>query len=166
MESNELAEVQKAFTEGEPEPDTKKKRKKKEKDPIKSQKRLRIIALVFLGLGLASLSAGTALLVLKMTAEPKISDAEYIVTKKEWILEDEDTPSVIWNFTDYGKGTLTTNDHKNDYDFIWAIEGDTLKIETNWLYLLEDSFTYELDKEKDELILSGDEETIVFKSQD
>ena len=35
-----------------------------------------------------------------------------------------DEPSVIWNFTEIGKGTLTTNNHENDYDFIWAIDGD------------------------------------------
>ena len=60
--------------------------------------------------------------------------------------EREDAPSVVWNFTEIGKGTLTTNGHQNDYDFIWAIDGDKIKIETDWLYALDDEYIYTLDQ--------------------
>ena len=67
-----------------------------------------------------------------------------------------DEPSVIWNFTEIGKGTLTTNNHENDYDFIWAISGDTLEIETEWLYTTDDKFVYRLDQENQILILNDE----------
>lgn len=72
-------------------------------------------------------------------------------------------PSVIWNFTEIGKGTLTTNAHLNDYDFIWAIEGDTLKIETNWLYELENEYKYELDQNNGILTLTEGDQTFTFR---
>ena len=34
------------------------------------------------------------------------------------------------------------NNHINDYDFIWAIDGGKLKIETNWLYTLNNDYSY------------------------
>ena len=72
------------------------------------------------------------------------------------------TPSVIWQFTEVGKGTLTTNNHINDYDFIWALEDGRLKIETKWLYDLENEYEYELNQADKTLILKDDDKEIVF----
>ena len=71
-------------------------------------------------------------------------------------------PSVIWKFTEVGKGTLTTNGHVNDYDFIWALEDGKLKIETKWLYELENEYDYELDRDKGLLVLKDGEKDVTF----
>ena len=71
----------------------------------------------------------------------------------------KDTPAVIWNFKEIGKGSLTTNSHVNDYDFIWAIESDNLKIETSWLYTLNDEYEYELNQKEKTLILTSGKKT-------
>jgi hypothetical protein len=76
------------------------------------------------------------------------------------------TDRVVWDFTEIGKGTLTTNAHENDYDFIWAIEDGKLKIETKWLYDLENEYDYKLDQDKGELVLSADGEEHKFVVQE
>ena len=102
-----------------------------------------------------------------------ISDAEYLVSAKEWRLEtddncgdDSDTENcesgVIWKFTEIGKGTLTTNNHTNDYDFIWVLDGDTLKINTDWLYTINDEYTYKLDKGAGKLTVETEDEKATF----
>ena len=77
-------------------------------------------------------------LLINILATPKVLDAEYLVQTGEWQLEDE--PTVIWQFTEVGKGVLTTNAHTNDYNFIWAIDGNKIKIETDWLYKLNNEY--------------------------
>ena len=113
-----------------------------------------------------------------------MEDGEYLVSAKEWILEDnsnceatqtdesegqsEDVaetnclPKVFWDFTEIGKGTLTTNNHLNDYEFIWAIEDGKLKIETSWLYPLENEYDYELNQNDGILTLTADEKAFTF----
>ncbi|MDO4746856.1 MAG: DUF5640 domain-containing protein [Candidatus Saccharibacteria bacterium] len=71
-------------------------------------------------------------------------------------------PGVYWKFTEVGKGTLTTNNHINDYDFLWAIEDGKLKIETKWLYDLENEYDYEINRNEKTLILRDGEKQIVF----
>lgn len=72
--------------------------------------------------------------------------------------------NVIWNFTEIGKGTLTTNNHIDDHEFKWTIEDDKLKIETDWLYTLYDELTYKLDQEENTLeITKADGITEQFK---
>ena len=99
-------------------------------------------------------------------AESTNEDSE---TEESEKAEDDDAaqtnclPSLVWEFTEVGKGTLTTNGHINDYEFIWALDEDRLKIETKWLYDLNNEYTYELDQEKGELTLTDGEETIVLK---
>ena len=86
-----------------------------------------------------------------------MADAEYLVAAENWTLEDAE--GVIWDFTKIGEGTLTTNDHQNDYDFIWAIKDDKLLIETDWLYELENEYEYSLDQGAGVLTLTdGDSE--------
>ena len=71
---------------------------------------------------------------------------------------------VEWQFTEIGKGTLTTNSHLNDYDFEWTIEDGKLKMRTKWLYQLENEYEYSLDQGTGRLVLhDGDSETVFVK---
>lgn len=115
----------------------------------------KVLPIVTFVIGLVVLLVGAILLALKLNANSIASDAERLVEIGTFVKEDE--AGVIWQFTEVGKGELTTNNHANDYDFIWAIEGGKLKIETDWFYDLEDEFDYEIDGEK--LVLDGE---IVF----
>ena len=118
----------------------------------------RVSLIVFI-IGLLTLIAGVVFLIVRLSAGPSIADGEYLVSVGEW--KEQDEPSVIWNFTEIGKGTLTTNNHTNDYDFVWAIEDGKLKVNTEWLYTLNDEFDYTLDQNGNMLTLTrGDEETI------
>ena len=114
--------------------------------------------IILLIIGGVVLIAGTVFALVNILAEPKPRDADYLVKVGEW--EREDTPGVIWNFTEIGKGTLTTNNHTNDYDFIWSLEEDELKIETDWLYALDDTYNYVLDQSNATLTLN---DAIVFR---
>ena len=118
----------------------------------------RVSLIVFI-IGLLTLIAGVVFLIVRLDAGPSVANGEYLVSVGEW--KEQDEPSVIWNFTEIGKGTLTTNNHTNDYDFIWAIEDGKLKVNTEWLYTLNDEFDYTLDQNGNMLTLTrGDEETI------
>lgn len=141
---NELA---KAF-EGEPEEVAEKAKE------TKVEKR-RVLPVITFLIGLVVLAAGVAFLVVKLAQRSSTSDAERLVEIGTFVKDGED--DVIWQFTEVGKGTLTTNNHTNDYDFIWAIEDGKLKIETAWLYDLNDEYAYKIDGEK--LVL---DEKIVF----
>ena len=57
---------------------------------------------------------------------------------------------------------MTTNNHINDYDFVWAIEDGKLKINTEWLYTLNDEFDYSLDQNEKTLTLTSGDEEIIF----
>ncbi|MBR3323977.1 hypothetical protein IKG24_00335 [Candidatus Saccharibacteria bacterium] len=102
------------------------------------------LALVVLFIGVAALIAGAVVLILRNISQPKAADADFLVSAGEW--QQEDRPTVIWNFTEVGNGKLTTDGHLNDYDFIWSLENGKLKIETDWLYDLNDEFDYSLDQ--------------------
>jgi hypothetical protein len=121
-----------------------------------NKKRTSIILLV---IGLITLIAGVVFLILKLTAKPSVHDGKYLVSISEWVEQGE--PNVIWKFTEIGKGTLTTNNHINDYDFTWTIEDGRLKIDTEWLYTLSNEFDYTLDQNENILTLtSGNEDTV------
>jgi len=111
----------------------------------------KIAAIATLVVGLITLVVGVVFLVLHLTGAPALQDAEYLVEIGSWAEADE--PGVIWTFTEVGKGTLTTNNHENDYDFIWAIEDGRLLIETDWLYTLNDTYEYELNQGEQVLTL-------------
>lgn len=128
----------------------------------KPQKSAKMIfsATVF-SLGLLALAGGLVFLILNFTKTPRLRDAEYLVEVGAW--EREDAPSVVWQFTGIGSGQLTTNAHLNDYDFIWALDGNTIKTETSWLYTLNDEYVYELDQDaKTFTLTSSDGETFIF----
>ena len=124
------------------------------------KKRLPLIIFI---IGLAVLASGVTFLLINIFSKPDTRDADYLVEIGTWT--EQDANSVIWQFTEIGKGTLTTNNHTNDYDFIWAIEGDKLKIETKWLYELEDEYTYKIDQRAKTLTLTTDEQTIIFNAK-
>lgn len=118
------------------------------------------VSLIVLIIGLLTLIAGVVFLIVRLNAGPSIADGEYLVSVGEW--KEQDEPSVIWNFTEIGKGTLTTNNHTNDYDFVWAIEDGKLKVNTEWLYTLNDEFDYTLDQNGNMLTLTRGDETFTF----
>ena len=128
-------------------------------DSIKSSQKTKSnklkISIAVLIAGLVTLAIGIVFLVITLTQSPKVQDAEYLISAGSW--QREDNPGVIWDFTDVGKGTLTTDGHSHDYDFIWAIDDGNLKIETEWLYTLNDEYSYTINDGK--LVLN---DSIVF----
>ena len=148
-----------------------------------NKKRISIITLV---VGLIALVAGAVFLIIRLNAKPGVADGEYLVSVGEWTIEGDNClqskcggnakcvdadgnstvicegGSVIWDFTDIGKGTLTTNNHLNDYDFTWAIDDDKLIIETEWLYTLDDTYEYKLDQNANILTLRDGDKEIKF----
>ena len=106
-------------------------------------KKKKIISIIVFIIGLITLIVGVVFLIIKLVSGPRIQDGEYLVETGRFELENE--PGVVWNFTEIGKGNLTTNDNLNTYDFIWTLEGDRIKIETDWLYTLNDEYKYRID---------------------
>ena len=131
------------------------KKKTKQKKSVKKKWGITIFII-----GLLTLTAGVTFLLFNLLKGPTTQDADYLVQVGKWELENE--PSVVWNFIEIGKGTLTTNSHLNDYEFIWRIDGDTLKIETKWLYELNDEYIYKLDQDKNILTLTSESGDINF----
>ncbi len=123
-------------------------------------KKKKIISITTFVIGLIVLVVGIVLLVLNLNKGAGMQDGEYLVAQENWQLEGSD--KVVWDFTEIGKGTLTTNGHENDYEFKWAIEDGKLKIETDWLYDLENEFDYSLDQANGVLILTSDGEEHKF----
>ena len=147
------------------------------------KKRISIITLI---VGLVTLVAGVVFLIIRLTAASGVADGEYLVSIGKWGLEGGncvqakcgenakcvgpdgeatvicDGDGVIWNFTEIGKGTLTTNNHVNDYNFTWAIEDDKLIIQTEWLYTLNNEYNYSLDQNNNTLTLISGDETVKF----
>lgn len=120
--------------------------------------------------GLITLVAGVVFLVISLNQAPAVQDGEYLVSVGEWTLDDGSNctaetsceSGVIWNFTEIGKGKLTTDNHKNDYDFIWSLKDGKLLIETDWLYTLNNEYNYEIDQGAGTLVLNAGEETYKF----
>ena len=131
--------------------------KPKAKRPWTKQRKISLVVLI---VGILALIGGVGFLVYNLVKAPSASDAEYLVEVGEW--QREDAPSVIWNFTEIGKGTLTTNEGENEYDFEWAFADDKLKIDTDWLYTLNDEYDFELDQNAQKFMVSNGEETITF----
>lgn len=145
-------------------------------DKQKKPKKL-IISIIIFVIGIITLAVGVVFLLINLLQKTGLQDGEYLVSAYEWVLDDwshcaptdtgegerDDTarclPSVIWEFTEIGKGKLTTNGHINDYDFAWAIRDDKLIVETKWLYTFDNEYDYELDQENGILTLTdGDTE--------
>lgn len=132
----------------------------KDKEAQNPAKKRKNISIVVLAIGLTALVVGIVFLVINLIAATRGADGEYLVSAGEWALEDGD--GVVWKFTEVGKGTLTTNNHTNDYDFIWALEDGKLLIETDWLYDLENEYEYSLDQDSGVLTLKDGDKTYKF----
>lgn len=127
-------------------------------------KKKKVLSICLLVVGLAVLATGVVFLALNILKSNRAADGEYLVSAGEWVLEGED--GVVWDFTEIGQGSLTTNNHLNDYNFKWAIEDEKLLIETEWLYDLENEYTYELDQGAGTLTLTdSDGKTYEFTKQ-
>lgn len=147
------------------------------------KKRVSIIAMI---IGLITLVGGVVFLIIRLTAGPSVADGEFLVSIGKWKKDGEECimlncedgtnclgedgtsekicldGNVVWDFTEIGKGILTTNNHINDYNFIWAIEDGKLKIETEWLYALENEYAYTLDQNAKTMTLKNGNEEIKF----
>lgn len=131
------------------------------------------VSLVVLIIGLIMLTVGVVFLVLGIKRASLLADGDFLVSAGEWKLaesetcaEDECKDAVIWTFSEIGKGTLTTNGHKNDYDFKWAIRDGRLVIETDWLYELDNEYEYMLDQGTRGLILKDDDKEYKFVAEE
>lgn len=127
------------------------------------EKKKKIVSISVLVIGLMVLIGGIVMLAINVIKSSQAADGDYLVSAGDWTLEGGE--SVIWDFTEIGKGTLTTNNHTNDYDFIWAIEDGKLLVETDWLYDLENEYDYSLDQGSKTLTLTADGKTYTFKAE-
>lgn len=137
--------------------------RKRVKKPKDSQKKKWIISLVTFIVGAILVIVGIICLVISSSQNSVARDTEYLIAADSWVLEDSD--QVIWDFTEVGKGKLTTNNHENDYDFEWAIGDGKLKIETKWLYELNNEYDYSLDQSNGKLTLTDGDESYQFVAQ-
>lgn len=129
------------------------------KETTKKKKTISIIIFI---VGIITFITGVAFLVIGLLNTNKAADADYLVSAKTWTLENES--GVIWQFTEPGKGTLTTNNHQNDYDFTWTLEDGKLKITTDWLYDLENEYEYSLNQGNGTLTLKDNDKEVHFRA--
>jgi len=143
----------------------------------------RIVSIVSLIVGLVVSAVGATFLILKLTGKPPVADGDYLVAAGNWVLDSgggcemlvqsddtsdtecEDGSSVIWRFTEIGKGTLTTNNHLNDYDFAWALKDGRITVQTDWLYKLNNEYEYTLNQGDGALVLSDGDTEYRFVAQ-
>ena len=159
---------------------------------MEKQSKKPILGIVTFSIGALALAASTTFFIIKNNEKPAIQDAEYLVSIGEWVMQpdaydcilpegevdntaeptdcippslvEEYYSNVIWNFTEIGKGTLTTNNHLNDYAFEWSIENGKLKIETDWLYEIYGEYDYNLNQEQNTLEITKEgDKTEIFK---
>ena len=120
--------------------------------------------IIVFAIGFVVLMAGLAFFIYKMTSGSNMADADFLVSIGKWVRED--TSNVVWDFKEIGKGALTTDNFANNYDFTWALDGDKMKIETSWLYDLNNEFEYDLNQNSKTLTLKAPEKAakITFKA--
>jgi len=122
----------------------------------KSKKKLFLILIPSIIVVVAGIIAFLILVVFKKPEEPEvvITDID-ILSANAW--EKQDAPTVIWTLKSDGTGEITTN-KKNYYSMKWSLEGEseqTLKITTSWLYELEDSFIFKLNREENYFVVKN-----------
>lgn len=135
---------------------------KKPNPKVKKPKdKKKIAGIVVFIVGLITLIAGVVFLVLKFVGASAMQDGVYLTQAKEWVMDGAD--GVIWDFTEIGKGTLTTNNHLNDYHFEWSLEDGKLIIQTEWLYTLDNRYDYTLNQRDGTLTLKDGDKEFKFK---
>lgn len=142
----------------------------KSKRPLAPEKKpVKPAAIATFVVGIIALIAGLAVMFINIFAPPTAADADFLVSNGIWRRSDE--PDVTWYFSEIGKGMLTTHNYYPDsadisdedsrpeelYDFRWALSGDQLQIQTDWLYELNDTFTYKLDQSNKTLTLTTED---------
>lgn len=113
------------------------------------------LALIISGAVLAAAAIVVVLIlfVFKKDEPVIVKTDQDILTAHAW--EKDGAPTVIWTFHTDGSGEITTN-KSNYYNMKWSLEQgegesatQTLKITTNWLYDLDDSFIFSLNRDED-----------------
>ncbi len=136
----------------------------KEKSLNPEGKKLKRIIIISISVFLFLILGGTGLYFYLHRENPvaPLSDAEFLVSVGTW--EKSGAAKVKWIFKEDGKGSLTTNDALDFYDFTWTLENGTLKIATDWLYTLEDEFSFTLNREEESftVVAKEDEKESVF----
>ena len=113
------------------------------------QKRSKILCIATFVIGLFVLVVGAVFLILNILRGNSVADGDYLIEMGDWTLTDcgeDNCDKVIWDFTEIGKGILTTDGGEHKYDFEWAIKDGKLKIRTNWLYDMDNEYKYSLDQ--------------------
>ena len=156
------------------------KKPEKVKNP-KDKKKIACIATFVVGLFV--LVVGAVFLVLNLMRGNSVADGEYLVSADKWALEIDSNDAsseceegeecetvdqsgkVVWDFTEIGKGTLTTDGGEHNYDFEWAIEDGKLIIQTAWLDELHNEYEYSLDQGNGVLTLKDGDGEYKFTAQ-
>ena len=76
------------------------------------QKKKKITCITIFVLGMIVLVVGTVFMVLNVLKGNAVADGEYLVAAGDWMLTDcgnENCDKVVWDFTEIGKGVLTTD---------------------------------------------------------
>ncbi len=121
--------------------------------PTDRMQKHKIIGIIIFVVGIISLIIGSVTLVMGQIArENAASDVDYLTSIDEWQKENE--PAVSWTFLGDGAGTITTDNHGNDYQMTWVLENGKISIKTEWLYSLSDEFNYEIQRDNNVLILT------------
>lgn len=127
-------------------------------------RKLKKIIIISVSIFLFLILGGTGLYFYLNREKPStpLSDADFLVSVGTW--EKSGASKVKWIFKENGKGSLTTNDALNFYDFTWTLDNGTLKISTDWLYTLEDEFSFTLNREENSftVVAKEDEKESVF----
>lgn len=114
-----------------------------------------------LALGVVALIVGLVVFIINKNSQPPMEDVDFLMEAGEW--QREDQPAVIWDFIGIGGGELTTDGHLNDYAFEWSLENGKLKIQTDWLYDLNDEFDYKIDQGAKTLVITNADKGIEVK---
>lgn len=133
-----------------------------------SRKKKKIACITVFVVGLIVLVVGIVFLVLSILKGNAVADGEYLVAAESWQLTDcgeENCDKVVWDFTEIGKGTLTTDGSEHNYNFQWAIKDGKLLIQTDWLYEMDNEYEYSLDQGNGVLTLKDDENEYKFTAQ-
>ena len=144
------------------------KPKKVKSDKQHGRDKKKIACITTFVIGMITLIVGVVFLVLGLTGKAAVADGEYLVDAGNWTLTDcneDDCDEVVWDFTEIGKGKLTTDGHAHDWDFAWALEDGKMIIKTDWLYELDDEYEYSLDQNTGVLTLKNDDAEYRFVVQ-